>query len=254
MFYLAWFAVLLGLTAGGTVGTYVAVARFGVLERLVAFGVRRGLKGLTLHDATAQHSEYIVTRIPGGALQHTVLASWPYFRSNPLYRSFGISYQRFFELGLRPGEACFSSFGPELSLHGCCHGPLASHILQNCCVPCNQKPTCTAGIQVQKLFIARQVLDKLGLFAVQLQGASVQFAEVTFPTWAAPFRIQLKGVQFTLKQRDMPEVSMDEGKRDCILQRMAVFKIAELNQLLKICNAQQQGTFLHCLPKLAWHT
>lgn len=59
---------------------------------------------------------------------------------------------------------------------------------------------------MENLHIAKHVLDKLGLFVVQVDAASIDFVEVTFPTWAAPFRLHLRGVRFSLRQRNMPQV------------------------------------------------
>ena len=61
---LGWFGVLLGLGTTGTVASYVAVTRFGVLEKIAANVLRRGLKGLSLQN-TAQEA-YKVTQIQGG--------------------------------------------------------------------------------------------------------------------------------------------------------------------------------------------
>jgi hypothetical protein len=67
MFWLLpWVAILVGLGTTSTVATYVAVAHLGILERVAAFGLRRGLKGLTLQDAAQAHPEHKVTRLKGG--------------------------------------------------------------------------------------------------------------------------------------------------------------------------------------------
>ena len=61
---LGWFGVLLGLGTTGTVASYVAVTKLGMLEKIAANLLRRGLKGVSLQN-TAQEA-YEVTRIQGG--------------------------------------------------------------------------------------------------------------------------------------------------------------------------------------------
>ena len=63
-----WLAMALGLGATSTFATYLAVARFGLIERIVTFALRRGLRGLTLRDAAQKQPGYKVTRLKGGEI------------------------------------------------------------------------------------------------------------------------------------------------------------------------------------------
>lgn len=66
LWLIPWLAIALGFGATSTFATYIAVVRFGVVERIVAFALRRGLRGLTLRDAAQGQSGYKVTRLKAG--------------------------------------------------------------------------------------------------------------------------------------------------------------------------------------------
>lgn len=67
LWLLPWLAATLGLGAASTFTTYVAVTRLGIVERLAAFALNRGLRGLTLKDAAQKQPGYKVTRLRGGS-------------------------------------------------------------------------------------------------------------------------------------------------------------------------------------------
>lgn len=66
LWLIPWLAIALGFGATSTFATYIAVVRFGVIEHIVAFALRRGLRGLTLRDAAQGQPGYKVTRLKAG--------------------------------------------------------------------------------------------------------------------------------------------------------------------------------------------
>ena len=71
LWLIPWIAVALGFGATSTFATYVAVVRLGLIERVVAFALRRGLRGLTLRDAAQGQPGYKVTRLKAGNVLST---------------------------------------------------------------------------------------------------------------------------------------------------------------------------------------
>ena len=60
-------AAVTGLSATASVAGYVAVTRYGLLEAVLALALRRGLRGLTLAEAT-NRALLAVKRVKGGNL------------------------------------------------------------------------------------------------------------------------------------------------------------------------------------------
>lgn len=63
-----------------------------------------------------------------------------------------------------------------------------------------------AGTHVKNLHLAKHVLEKLSVLALEVETASVESLEVSFPTWTTPLRLHIRGLQFTVRQRNMPQV------------------------------------------------
>lgn len=72
-----------------------------------------------------------------------------------------------------------------------------------------------AGIRIENFHLAKEVLDKLGIFFIAVEAGSVQLLEVTFPTWRASFLLKLRGVRIAVKQRNLPLVSQTACCRIC---------------------------------------
>lgn len=68
LWLIPWLAIALGFGATSTFATYMAVVRFGLIERVAAFALRRGLRGLTLRDAAQGQPGYKVTRLKAGTV------------------------------------------------------------------------------------------------------------------------------------------------------------------------------------------
>ena len=59
---------------------------------------------------------------------------------------------------------------------------------------------------MEKLQLAKSVMDTLAIFFLEVEAASVDFLQVQFPTWVAPFRLRIRGLRIAVRQRNMPLV------------------------------------------------
>ena len=64
-----------------------------------------------------------------------------------------------------------------------------------------------AGVRIEHLRLAREILEQAGAMLFGVDAVAVDSLQVTFPTWAAPFRLRLRGLRISLSQRCMPPVS-----------------------------------------------
>ena len=64
----------------------------------------------------------------------------------------------------------------------------------------------SVGIRVENLRLAATVLDKVDVMFIQVEAVSVEFLEVSLPSWSQPLSIKIRGLRFDMRQRNMPKV------------------------------------------------
>ena len=61
---------------------------------------------------------------------------------------------------------------------------------------------------MENLQLAKGVMDTLAIFFLEVEAASVDFLQVQFPTWVAPFRLRIRGLKIAVRQRNLPLVGV----------------------------------------------
>ena len=70
MFWIAWLAAASLFSLIGSLTAYILVARYGLVQRIAAAVLQRGLRGISAQDHRSQKFDYTVTQTRTGKHFH----------------------------------------------------------------------------------------------------------------------------------------------------------------------------------------